>query len=138
RMDAVKHELEAQESLLALLRFLFDGGLEVGHVQAGFAELAFALAAVRTDTSEQRQQSLARVRHAKTTLEDLLTRVMSRYERPQTDAQDALVPPLSLEPSDVSAYLGLQRAVDLAATWTKLHSRTTVEFWKSAPYLVNF
>ena len=38
----------------------------------------------------------------------------------------------------VAAYLGLQHAVDLAATWTKLHSRATVEYWKSAPYLVNF
>src|SRR5207302_7332499 len=64
RMDAAKHELEAQESLLALLRFLFDGGPEVSQVEAGFAELAHALSAVRTDTNEQRQGSIERVRHA--------------------------------------------------------------------------
>jgi hypothetical protein len=138
RMDAAKHELEAQESLLALLRFLFNNGPEVGWIQTGFAELAFALSAIRTDTAEQREQSLERVRQTKTTLEDLLTRVMSRYERPQADPHDPSLAPLALEPDDVSAYLGLQRAVDLAAVWTKLHSRATVEFWKSAPFLINF
>jgi hypothetical protein len=138
RMDAAKHELEAQESLLALLRFLFNDGPEVRQVQGGFAELAFALGTVRTDTAEQREYSLERVRQAKTMLENLLTQVMSRYERPQSDPFDPPLPPLALEPEDVSAYLALQRAVDLAATWTKLHSRATVEFWKSAPYLVNF
>jgi hypothetical protein len=138
RMDAAKHELEAQESLLALLNFLFNSGREVAQVQTGFAELAFALSAIRTDTTEQLERSFERVREAKTTLEKLLTQVMSRYERPQSDPRDPPLPPLALEPEDVSAYLALQHAVDLAATWTKLHSRATVEFWKSAPYLVNF
>ncbi len=36
------------------------------------------------------------------------------------------------------SYMAFQRAVDRAADRFPLHQRQTVEYWKSAPYLVNF
>jgi superfamily II DNA or RNA helicase len=137
RMNASRDELEAQESLRVLLRFLFDDGPEVKRTEAALREFGNALRTVRADTPEAEKRSLQRLQRAKHAVETLLTRVMSRYERPQTYTPDGDLQ-LRLESADVAAYLALQRAVDLAATWTRLHSRSTVEFWKSAPYLVNF
>jgi Helicase conserved C-terminal domain len=57
---------------------------------------------------------------------------------PIAEAHDPERPPLELKSSDVAAYLAVQQAVDYAAATTKLHHPETVEFWKSAPYLVNF
>ena len=45
--------------------------------------------------------------------------------------------PVALESGDVAAYLAFQHAVNAAADG-KLRHRDTVEYWKSAPYLVNF
>jgi hypothetical protein len=138
RMRPGGNDLEAQQDFITLLRFLYRDGAEAEQARLAFADLGLALRLVRADTDEARVSSVQRVRAAKLTVEDLLTRVMSRWERPITDggggAQSAHV---ALEPDDVAAYVAFQRAVNAAADG-KLRHRETVEYWKSAPYLVNF
>ena len=93
---------------------------------------------VRADSEEARAHSIERVRTAKLAVEDLLTQVMSRWERPIADGAGGVTfAPVALESGDVAAYLAFQHAVNAAAAG-KLRHRDTVEYWKSAPYLVNF
>jgi len=71
-------------------------------------------------------------------IESSLRRVMARTERVgATTAADAMLTEVvmkscSLQPGDVSAYVALQRIGD------RLEQGQVVEYWKSAPYLLNF
>ena len=82
-----------------------------------------------------------RISVAKRQVEGSLLELMSRSERPQSISDEETVAALqesSLEAGDVASYMAFQRAVDRAADRFPLHQRQTVEYWKSAPYLVNF
>jgi Helicase conserved C-terminal domain len=74
----------------------------------------------------------------KSKLEYELRRVMVRTERlaasPDRDGMLAEIPCRStkLEPQDLEAYLGLQNIARI------LGQHDTLEYWKSAPYLLNF
>ncbi len=80
----------------------------------------------------------ARLRSIKTGLEDQLRRVMVRTERlAVTQDRSGMLKeiasaalPLTVE--DLKAYIGLQRVARL------LKHQDTLEYWKSAPYLLNF
>ena len=138
RMRSGGQDLEAQQDFVTLLRFLFSDGPEVELARTRFGELALALRLVRADTEEARASSVRRVRAAKLAVEDLLVRVMSRWERPVDDATGGVSSTaVALEPGDVAAYVAFQRGVNVAAAG-KLQHRETVEYWKSAPYLFNF
>jgi hypothetical protein len=138
RMRPGGQDLEAQQDFVGLLRFLFRDGPEVELATVAFAELALALKRVRPDSEEARTHSVERVRTAKHAVEELLTQVMSRWERPIADGAGGVTSaPVALESGDVAAYLAFQHAVNAAADG-KLRHRDTVEYWKSAPYLVNF
>ena len=138
RMRSGGHDLEAQQDFVTLLRFLFDDGPEVQLAKTRFGELALALRLVRADTEQARASSVRRVRAAKLAVEDLLVRVMSRWERPVDEAAGGIASTMvALQPGDVAAYVAFQRGVNVAAAG-KLQHRETVEYWKSAPYLFNF
>lgn len=71
-------------------------------------------------------------------IEACLRRVMVRTERvAATEASDGMLEEVSmrgcaLEPGEVSAYVALQRVGD------RLDQGHVVEYWKSAPYVLNF
>ena len=98
------HDLEAQQDFVTLLRFLFDDGPEVQLAKTRFGELALALRLVRADTEQARASSVRRVRAAKLAVEDLLVRVMSRWERPVDEATGGVASTMvALQPGDVAA-----------------------------------
>lgn len=74
----------------------------------------------------------------KSKLEDLLRAVMVRTERLAIHAErngmlmQKEMPELSLQSTDVQQYLGLQRIAK------ELQHGDMLEYWKSAPYLLNF
>ncbi|MFW6600044.1 hypothetical protein ACQBAU_13010 [Propionibacteriaceae bacterium Y2011] len=68
-------------------------------------------------------------------LQDALTKVMSRNERTDHSASQRLTEVTAkspLEPDDVLGYLALRKLAD------ELEAPMTVEYWKSAPYFINF
>ncbi len=81
---------------------------------------------------------LARLRTAKSALEHRLTKVIARTERSSAGERssqmliDAPSADVSLQAVDVRAFLGTQRVADV------LEQGDLVEYWKSAPYLLNF
>ena len=81
---------------------------------------------------------LARLQSAKGALEQRLRRVMARTERSSREDTssemliDAPSADASLQAVDVRAFLGTQRVADA------LEQGDLVEYWKSAPYLLNF
>ncbi len=79
-----------------------------------------------------------RLHEVKASIELALRRVISRTERLGAGgARDGMlkavsVPGVALEPRDVLDFVYLQRIADC------LEQRSVVEYWKSAPYLLNF
>ena len=89
-------------------------------------------------TRGPRSPSLRRARPAaKQQVERRLLPIMSRWQRPHDDEATRAVP-LVPKPEDIKSYLAFQRVVDIAATAGGLRHRMTVEYWKSAPYLMSF
>jgi hypothetical protein len=115
---------------LALLKFLENA--DVTDCKKILAEYNAALPSAMTPSG------LARLRSAKAALECRLRRVMARTERsgaggPNFDMLiDAPPADASLHAVDVRAFLGTQRVADA------LEQGDLVEYWKSAPYLLNF
>jgi len=115
---------------LALLRFLENS--DAAGCKEILAEYRAALPAVMTP------DGLARLRTAKTALQQRLCRVMARTERlASSKARGGMLldaPPAdaSLHAVDVRAYLGAQSVGDA------VEQGDVVEYWKSAPYLFNF
>jgi hypothetical protein len=138
RMRPAERELAASDTFTNLLRFLFNDGPNVAEAQARLKELDLAFRRIRGDDGQDGANSIEQVRTAKHKLEDLLTQVMSRYERPAGGAHEVAMQSLDLNLDDIDAYLATQQAIDISAGAIKLRQRETVELWKSAPYLVNF
>jgi hypothetical protein len=115
---------------LALLTFLESG--DPAGCKEILAEYRAALPAVMT------QDGLARLRTAKTALQQRLCRVMARTERLASSNNrggmllDAPPADAALHAVDVRAFLGAQRIADA------VEQGDVVEYWKSAPYLFNF
>ena len=115
---------------LALLRFLENS--DAAGCKEILAEYRAALPAVMTP------DGLARLRTAKTALQQRLCRVMARTERLASSKArggmllDAPAADGSLHAVDVRAYLGAQSVGDA------VEQGDVVEYWKSAPYLFNF
>jgi hypothetical protein len=115
---------------LKLLGFLEDG--DAAGCKEILAEYRAALPAVMTP------EGMARLRKAKTALQQRLVRVMARTERLSSAKRrdgmlvDASPVDATLQPADVRAFLGAQRIADV------VKEGDVVEYWKSAPYLFNF
>lgn len=115
---------------LALLRFLENA--DVAGCKQILAEYNAALPSAMTPSG------LAKLRAAKGALEHRLRRVIARTERSSAREQssqmliDAPSADASLQAVDVRAFLGTQRVADV------LEQGDLVEYWKSAPYLLNF
>ncbi|APO52367.1 helicase [Bradyrhizobium diazoefficiens] len=115
---------------ISLLQFLENA--DVTGCKQILAEYSSALPAANTPAG------LSRLRIAKDALETRLRRVMARTERSSVEGTnrrmliDAPSPGASLGSVDVSAFLGAQQIADV------LKHGDMVEYWKSAPYLLNF
>lgn len=115
---------------LTLLRFLENS--DATGCKEILAEYRAALPAVMTP------DGLARLRSAKSALQQRLRRVMARTERLASSSQrggmllDAPPADAALHAVDVRAFLGAQRVADA------VEQGDVVEYWKSAPYLFNF
>ena len=100
-------------------------------------ELSTSFSRLRPREDPDHRASVERARAAKQQVERRLLPIMSRWQRPHDDEATravALVP----KPEDIKSYLAFQRVVDIAATAGGLRHRLTVEYWKSAPYLMSF
>jgi hypothetical protein len=114
---------------LALLKFLEN--TDGNDCKQILAEYSSALPAAMTPSG------LARLQAAKGALEQRLRRVIARTERSSAGKQNEMLvdaPSLdaSLQAIDVRAFIGSQRVADA------LDQGDLVEYWKSAPYLLNF
>jgi hypothetical protein len=108
-------------------RFLLDDDGRVAHLERGFGELRRALTS----------GALADADRICCQIGDELRRVMARTERlAATHDRSGMLTepsvPVELRASDLSAYV---RIGNLAQV---VNERAPVEYWKSAPYLVNF
>lgn len=115
---------EHYRDFLGLLQFLRDDEEWLQSIQQSFSEF-------REELVEGRDPA-----EAKATLESMLLEVMCRTERPPL-AQGQMLSERVSEVADVSeddlgAFIALRK---LSA---ELKSPGTVEYWKSAPYFVNF
>ena len=100
-------------------------------------ELSTSFSRLRPREDPDHRASVERARAAKQQVERRLLPIMSRWQRPRDDEATRAVP-LVPKPEDIKSYLAFQRVVDIAATAGGLRLRMTVEYWKSAPYLMSF
>lgn len=118
------------DDLLKTLSFLSEES--VPEIKAALQEYQDAL--LRLDGESSRAQ----VMQAKVRLEGLLRPMMVRTERlPVTADREGMLAErdmgnLSLEPADVAACLDLERIAEA------LGAPDAIEYWKSAPYVLNF
>ncbi len=102
------------------------------------AEFAELLRRYRRELLSLEHGDLGRVRAVKDEIERRLSEVMARTERlAVTDDRNGMLAPVPptgnhLEPDDVLAYVGLQRVAEA------MEEGEPLEYWKSAPYLLNF
>ena len=106
------------------LRFLRDDDGWVRRVEAAFAEYRDAIVrGVRADGARE-------------TLRQALLQVMARTERPMLGRDGMLVedlrPMSGPSPDDIRGYVALRRLAE------EVNAPATLEYWKSAPYFVNF
>ncbi len=122
--EEAAHTDDHYQDLMATLGFLCDDETWTKQVEEAFR--AYRQRLVRgEDTLEQR-----------TMLRGLLLQVMSRTERPP-EAQQQMVKPIhqtvnSLRPKDVAGFVALRHTADA------LDAQMSVDYWKSAPYFINF
>ncbi|MBL6600030.1 MAG: DEAD/DEAH box helicase [Alphaproteobacteria bacterium] len=131
RSLSLHHEEEDNhyEDFLALLRFLEDG--DASGYKKILEEYRAAIPAVATP------EGFARLKDAKKALERKLRRVMARTERLASDPQRGGMlfessARAALSQADIRAFLGAQSIADT------IEQGDVVEYWKSAPYLLNF
>lgn len=137
RMSANEQDAASQVELEQLLRFLLQDAGEAKGGMAELEELSKSFIRLRPRDDPDHEASVRRARAAKEQVESRLTPIMSRWQRPHDDEVTravTLVPP----PEDIRAYLAFQRAVDIAADSAGVRHRMTIEYWKSAPYLMSF
>ena len=130
RMYTTADEVDADhyQDFLRTCEFLFDDDERVDRLGGRFTDLRTALTS---------RDSLPRAKQVCEDISDDLRRVMVRTERlSATPDRDGMlwqsVPSAGLEPDDLRSYL---RIGDLADT---VGHHEPAEYWKSAPYLVNF
>jgi hypothetical protein len=136
RMSADELESDTHVELAQLLEFLLGADVarlaehELGELRSSFRRL-------RPAEDPAHRESVNRARTAKQLVEQRLAPVMSRWPRPadQTKTEVQLLMP---HINEVAAYVSFQRIVNIAANVTNLRHRATVEYWKSAPYLMSF
>lgn len=136
KMYTVQHELDAgaddhYKDFLATFEFL------VRHERALVEELRRLLNDYRAAMFRVGDGDLAPLRDIKDQIQERLRRVMARSERiAATDAADGMVrqrvAEVSLEESDVHQFIASARIARC------LDQGDIVEYWKSAPYLLNF
>lgn len=136
RMHGDEMSSDTHVELRQLLGFLL-GDEAAAAAERELAELRSSFRRLRPSGDAEHDQSVARARKAKHQVELRLASVMSRWQRP-TDDQRTEIRRLVPELEDVAAYLAFQGVVDIAAASVKVHHRQTVEYWKSAPYLMSF
>ena len=121
---------------LETLKFLFDDE-SVGN---DFRQLlrTYRQALLQYGSQESSQRNTEALQAAKTAVESKLRQVMSRTEKVAASAdrngmfRDMNNGHHQLRPQDLSAYVSLQHVSGL------LKHHNTMEYWKSAPYLLNF
>ncbi len=119
------------DDLKRTLGFLLDDAGQTAEVVRGLAEYGRRVMAVPRDGIDGMQKLRRR-------LERQLLRVMVRTERlAVTKDRDGMLGPaacdhLRLEPADLGDYVALQRIAE------DLRQPDMLEYWKSAPYLLNF
>jgi hypothetical protein len=126
-----------QSELLRLLRFLFRDTARAAGVEQQLRGLRELLL-----TPQPSESDLVKAREA---LEENLSAVMVRTERLACSATrngmlvECAAPELNLRADDVEQWLTLARLHKLLRARELLHSSAAVtEFWKSAPWLVQF
>ena len=137
KMYTLDEEAESDDhyrDFIDTIRFLLQSEAEtqeIGHLLREYRRALYQLGVDRDGT-------LARLRLLSADLEARLRRVMVRTERlaASSDRNGMLTemppPELPVAPSDIHAYLETQQLADL------LDQGDMVEYWKSAPFLVNF
>ena len=130
RLYSTSEELDVDhyEDFLATCRFLFDDEEEVGRLRSDFTDLRRVL--LSRDALHDASEICGRIG-------ERLRAVMARTERlASTPDRDGMLTEvstaLSVGSDDIDAYL---RIGDLTE---KIHHHEPAEYWKSAPYLVNF
>jgi hypothetical protein len=137
RMSANDQEATSQVELEQLLRFLLKDADGAKGAMAELEELSTSFIRLRPRDDPDHEASVRRARAAKKQVEARLTPIMSRWQRPHDDEVTRAVPVVP-PPDDIKAYLAFQRVVDIAGDSAGLRHRMTVEYWKSAPYLMSF
>jgi hypothetical protein len=132
RMLSLNHEGEEDHhtDFLHTLSFLFENPAAVEDAEAALREYRMALYGV----GEQEEQALSA---AKDWAEECLRSVMVRTERVSfTEQQDSMV----AEPRTTAplAAQDLTQAVVADRVASAVGARDTIEYWNSAPYLLNF
>jgi hypothetical protein len=123
--------------LLGVLNFLYDDPVQTAAVTSLLAELRQALL-------EAGDGNTGRFTAMKTALEHRLRQVMVRTERLASSGdRNGMLEPvqperLDLEPQDLRAYVADRRLARLFADADAIKGTNTIEYWKSAPYLLNF
>ena len=145
KMYTLGSELDTDDhyrDLLATANFLFDDSLETDALHGELRQLRHALVSLPVDGGASADAACRAV-------ERRLGKVMVRTERLAStpDRSGMLVDrsrsDLEIRPSDVAGYAGTARlAEELGRTdlpsKTRLTQTSIVEYWKSAPYLLNF
>lgn len=132
KMLSLHHEAEEEHygDFVATLKFL--EGANVGDPQPLLREYRDSLAGIGGSDGRQRLQA------AKAALETRLRAVMARTEREglvitrHPMLAEQAHPNGTLETKDITGFLGIQQVADV------LEQSDLVEYWKSAPYLLNF
>jgi Helicase conserved C-terminal domain len=119
------------QDFLDTVSFLYDDATRASDFAAELARYSRSLLRYRSSEREQ-------LRRAKDAVEGLLRQVMVRTERlavtPDRNGmlQDVMPPAVGLARQDLVSFVGLQRVS------AALDYGDTMEFWKSAPYVLNF
>lgn len=120
-----------EQDFMAVLRFLADGGagLDVDEVREGFA-------AIREGARRGQAPQVELER-----LSSQLRQVMTRWERPTLDRdtmhREVISPADQVLAADLKAYMAASD-VARAVARPKDHRLVSAEYWKSAPYFLNF
>lgn len=137
RMRADDFDPGTSVELLTLLQFLLNENGAARDALAELDEMRRGFRKLKPKDHPGFKESSDRVAASKRMVEARLRPIMSRSQRPRLSTPTKAVP-LFAKADDLLAYLAFQRAVDVAARDAPKTPRSTIEYWKSAPYLVAF
>ncbi|MGE0305019.1 MAG: helicase C-terminal domain-containing protein [Acidimicrobiia bacterium] len=115
-----------------------DHGRDLGRILEFLAEgSSVDPAQVTKSLAEFRRRAIAGadVSSARESVRSGLLKLMCRTERPrvgETGMLDEAYSPISVEPEDLTGWVGLRHLADV------IGAPMTLEYWKSAPYFANF